>query len=115
MFSADIHGDVPSDRKYLAVKLLGKETPDEEFLGRLAAQETEVITLAEGLNRKPKHPRQATGLYFRVESIDWVDTNNAMVDMVVDNGWSGAGYCLELRKTKAGWSCVGIERTLWID
>lgn len=34
MFSAEIDGDVPSDRRYLAVMLFEKRIPDSEFLRR---------------------------------------------------------------------------------
>jgi hypothetical protein len=112
MFSADIHGDVPSDREYLAVMLLEKQTPDADFLDRFAAQDTEVITHAEGARREPKdRGPQTAGLYFRIESIDWVGRNQATVQIMVGNGWAAAIYRLQLRKTKDGWSCVEIERT----
>ena len=114
MFSADIKGDVPSDREYFAVMLLDKRTPDADFLGRFAAQHAEVITHPEGLSREPKDrgpEHQAAGLYFIVESIDWVETNRATVEIMVGNGWGAALYRLQLKKTKAEWTCVGIERT----
>jgi hypothetical protein len=113
MFSADIAGDVPSDREYFAVMLLGKRTPDAEFLSRFAAQGTEVITQAEGLSREPEDrspEHQAAGLYFLVESIDWADANQASVEIMVGNGWGAAVYRLRLKKTEAGWTCVDIER-----
>ena len=55
---------------YLAVMLLEKQTPDADFLDRFAAQDTEVITHAEGARREPKdRGPQTAGLYFRIESI----------------------------------------------
>ena len=73
-----------------------------------------MITHAEGLSREPKdrgNEHQTAGLYVTIDSIDWVSRDQAAVEISVGNGWGAAIYRLQLRKDKANWNCIGIERT----